>query len=72
MADEWLSIEKYDLRWSTAVLVTAKNKYGAWREPVSAFNDATEVWRVLGSRGGMTPLSFNPTRFMPMPERPKD
>jgi hypothetical protein len=68
---EWQPIAEYDVKHCMAVLVTAKNRYGAWREPISAFNDATEVWRVLGSRGGMTPLSFTPTMFMPIPERPK-
>lgn len=55
---------------SLAYLVTAKNKYGAWREPISAFMDATGVWRVLGSRDGMTRLSFSPTYFMDLPPKP--
>lgn len=68
---KWLPIEAYDTKWCTAVLVTAKNRYGAWREPISAFNDATEVWRILGTKGGMIRLPFTPTRWMPLPPPPE-
>lgn len=66
----WHPIESYDTKWCTAVLVTAKNRYGAWREPISAFNDATEVWCILGTKDGMTRLGFAPTRWMPLPPTP--
>lgn len=55
---------------SMAYLVTAKNKYGAWREPISAFMDAAGGWRLLGSKDGMTRLSFSPTYFMDLPPMP--
>lgn len=67
---DWMPIHEHQSD-SLAYLVTAKNRYGAWRGAVSAFMDATGVWRVLGSRGGMTPLSFSPTYFMLLPSPPK-
>lgn len=66
---EWQTIDKAGY---SAYLVTAKNRYGCFREPISAFKDATDVWRILGTRGGMTRLSFNPTHFSPLPEPPND
>lgn len=39
--------------------------------PTSAFLDVTGVWRIFRSEGGMTPLPFEPTHWMPLPEPPK-
>lgn len=41
-------------------------------EATTAFLDATNVWRVFRSEGGMTPLPFEPTHFMPLPEPPRE
>jgi hypothetical protein len=65
---EWRPIESYE--GHGAVLVsrptTAREAFSA----TTAFFDATNVWRVFRSKGGMTPLPFKPTHWMPLPEAP--
>ena len=65
---EWRPIENYE--GHGAVLVsrptTAREAFSA----TTAFFDATNVWRVFRSKGGMTPLPFKPTHWMPLPEAP--
>jgi len=39
-------------------------------EPTTAFKDAGGTWRVFRSEGGMEPLPFEPTHFLPTPPRP--
>lgn len=67
LEDGWQPIETAGY---AGALVTARNRHGAFREPISAFKDATDVWRILGSRGGMTQVSFNPTHWRPLPTPP--
>jgi hypothetical protein len=39
-------------------------------QATTAFLDVTGVWRVFRSEGGMTPLRFEPTHWMPLPSPP--
>ena len=52
------------------VLVSRPDGDGLRYTPTTAFNDATGVWRVFRSEGGMQPLPFVPTHFMPLPPPP--
>lgn len=38
--------------------------------PTTAFYDATGIWRVFRSKGGMQLLPFEPTHWMPLPPVP--
>lgn len=54
------------------VLVTRETtKYDRFT-PTTAFKDATGVWRVFNSVGGMTRLPFDPTLYMDVIEPPKE
>lgn len=68
---DWQHVDTYDVQHSMPALVTAKNHYGAYREPISAFMDVTGIWRVLGSKGGMTKVPFAPTMWTALPKPPE-
>lgn len=68
-SDGWRDIETH--KGCHAVLVsrpTGREVYA----PTTAFLDATGVWRVYRSEGGMTPLPFTPSHWMPLPAPPAE
>ena len=67
-AQGWQPIETHS--GCAAVLVSRPTtEREAW-SATSAFMDATNVWRVFRSKGGMTPLPFKPTHWQPLPFPP--
>jgi len=52
------------------VLLSRPDGDGLRYTPTTGFNDATGVWRVFRSEGGMEPLPFVPTHYMPLPAPP--
>ncbi len=67
--DGWLPIETH-LGHCAAVLVCRETPTEQ-RRATSAFMDATGVWRLYNSEGGMTPLPFDPTHWQPLPAPPR-
>lgn len=65
---EWLPIEKYS---GHSVVLVSRQDGEFFYTPTTAFLDATGVWRVFRSKGGMTPLDFEPTDFQYLPATPK-
>jgi hypothetical protein len=63
----WKGIESY--LGHKAALVGAWNGYGVFVTG-AAFLDATGVWRVLHSEGGMSEMPFEPTHWLPLPAAP--
>lgn len=67
---EWREISEHSGHAPVMVSTKPSNPNCLFSEPVSAFVDATGVWRCLGSVGGMAPLSRKPTHFRPLPSAP--
>ena len=67
---EWRDISEHSGHAPVMVSTKPSNPNCLFSEPVSAFVDATGVWRCLGSVGGMAPLSRKPTHFRPLPSAP--
>jgi len=69
LPDAWRPIE--DDFPHSPVLLSRPDGDGQRYTPTTGFNDATGVWRVFRSEGGMEPLPFVPTHFMPLPSPPE-
>lgn len=67
----WLPISEVDDSFPRLVGWPRSRYENSRFDPTTAFKDAAGVWRVLYSKGGMEPVPYRPTHYMPLPPPPE-